>query len=212
MAQKHTIHFDLLSNATDSFKRVVELLAWKEFGSNHARLKQALAGSAHCVELLLKARLHDKDPELIWCNPQKTKTVSILSAVRLLKKIGVAFSSDDESFLDHLRETRNNLQHHEWRTTEKEAQATIGNALSFALAFANYELGQDMATVFKEDDTWTLFVSELPEFVRAHGKRLEARIRAQGDYPSCCDECGELTVPSNDGTCALCGHWQSFQE
>ena len=43
MRREHHSQFDLLSNARDSLRQAVELLAWRDVGSDHARL--ALAGT-----------------------------------------------------------------------------------------------------------------------------------------------------------------------
>lgn len=88
----------------------------------------------------------------------------------------------------------------------------MGRALSFAIGFAQEELGTDISCEFKSDDTWKGLLDELPEFAKAHGARLDARFRARGEYPACCDECGELAVPMRGGSCELCGHWQAIEE
>lgn len=111
-----------------------------------------------------------------------------------------------------LRNTRNAIEHYEWRTSEKEAKVIVGNALSFAFAFARDELGINLENDFKRDDTWKMLLEAIYGFARSHGKRLEARLRTEGESPQCCDECGELTVPMRGGSCELCGHWQSIDD
>lgn len=213
-----TIQFDLLNNARDSLRQAVELIATKEIGSDHARLKHAITTSAHCIELLLKERLRRINPAFVWENVDKypdlkARTVNVHSAISRLKSIGrVQFSASDEGSLNSLRTTRNAIEHYEWEASEKEAKIIVGHALSFAIGFAQDELGTDLSGEFKSDDTWTMLLNELYEFAKAHGARLEARFRTKGEYPACCDECGELTVPMWGGSCELCGHWQSIEE
>src|SRR6266481_4031605 len=48
------IQFDLLTNARDSLRQAVNLLAWKDIRSDQARLKHAITNAAHSIELLLK--------------------------------------------------------------------------------------------------------------------------------------------------------------
>jgi len=210
------IEFDLLRNATDSLRQAVELLALKDIGSDHARLKHAITSAAHCIELLLKERLRHINPAFVWENVDRypsleARTVTVNAAIDRLKSIGgLAFSPDDERSLKSLRKTRNAIEHYEWRATEKEAKVIVGNALSFAFSFAKDHLGVDLAQEFRRDDTWRMLLDELYEFSRAHGTRLEAKLRAKGDYPSCCDVCEQLTVPMRGGSCELCGHWQSI--
>ena len=105
--------------------------------------------------------------------------------------------------------TRNAIEHYKWETTAKEAKIIVGNALSFAFSFASEQLNIDLAKVFKLDDTWQTLAEELHEFVRAHGERLEAKLRDNGGYGLTCDGCGYPTLPSWGGSCELCGHWQS---
>lgn len=213
-----SIEFDLINNAKDSLRQAVELIATREIGSDHARLKHAITASAHCVELLLKERLRRINAAFVWENVDKypslkARTVTVDTAIARLKSIGsVRFSPDDERSLKSLRTTRNAIEHYEWRTSEKEAKIIVGHGLSFAFGFAHDELGVDLSRDFKSDDTWSMLLNELHEFVKAHGARLEARFSAKGQYPSCCDDCGQLTVPMEGGSCELCGHWQSIEE
>ena len=152
----------------------------------------------------------------VWENVDRypsldARTVTVDTAIGRLKAIGnVVISPDDERTLKSLRATRNAIEHYEWHATEKEARIIVGNALSFALGFARQELNVDLADAFKRDDTWSMLRDELYEFARIHGARLEARLRATGEHPQCCDECGELTVPMRGGSCELCGHWQAI--
>ncbi len=218
MTAHKAIEFDLLSNAKDSVRQAVELLAFKDIGSDHARLKHAITAAAHCIELLLKERLRRINPAFVWENVDKypsleARTVTVDTAISRLKSIGnVTFTPNDERSLKSLRNTRNAIEHYEWRASEKEAKVIVGNALSFAFEFAKMELAVDLASDFKSDDTWRTLLDELYEFSRSHGSRLEARMRTKGDHAQCCDECGELTVPLRGGSCELCGHWQSIDD
>ena len=129
-----------------------------------------------------------------------------------MRAIGnVTISGEDERILKSLRITRNAIEHFEWHTSENEARVIVGNGLSFAFTFAKDELGVELADLFREDDTWKLFLTSLHEFARAHGARQEARLIAYGELPMPCDECGETTVPLSGGSCLLCGHWQRIE-
>ena len=212
------IQFDLLANARDSLRQAVELLAWKDIGSDHARLKHAITNAAHSIELLLKERLRQVNPALVWENVDKypsleARTVTVDTAISRLKNIGgITFTDNDAKNLRSLRTTRNAIEHYEWRTTEKEAKIIVGNALSFAFSFAVEQLGTDLAADFKRDDTWRALIDELNDFVRAHGARIEANLIEKSEFPTCCDACGELTVPMRGGSCELCGHWQAVDD
>lgn len=218
MSRPPQIQFDLLANARDSLRQAVELLAWKDIGTDHARLKHVITHTAHSIELLLKERLHRINAALVWENVDKypnleANTVNVNTAISRLKNIGgIKFSATDETNIRSLRKTRNAIEHREWRTTEKEAKIIVGNALSFAFSFAAEQLGTDLAADFKQDDTWRSLIDELYDFVRVHGARLEATLKEKGEYPTCCDACGELTIPMRGGSCELCGHWQDVDD
>ena len=55
----------------NSLRQAVELLAWKDIGSDHARLKHAIISAAHSTELLLKERLRRVNPAFVWENVDK---------------------------------------------------------------------------------------------------------------------------------------------
>jgi hypothetical protein len=63
-----------------------------------------------------------------------------------------------------------------------------------------------------EWSTTRSLIEELSDFVRAHGARIEANLRAKGEHPSYCDACEQLTVPTWGGSCELCGHWQDVDD
>jgi hypothetical protein len=194
------------------------LLTWEDTKPDHARLKHSITSAAHAIELLLKERLRKINPAFVWENVDKypsleARTVTVDAAIARLKNIGaVTFTADDETNLRSLRTTRNAIEHYEWHTTEPEAKIIVGNALSFAFSFAAEHLGADLSEDFKRDDTWQLLIQELYAFVRAHGARIEAKLKAKGEYSSCCDVCDQPTIPMHGGSCELCGHWQDVAE
>ena len=94
----------------------------------------------------------------------------------------------------------------------KRQKVIVGNALSFAFSFATEHLGTDLSADFKQDDTWRSLIEELSDFVRAHGARIEANLRAKGEHPSYCDACEQPTVPTWGSSCELCGHWQDVDD
>lgn len=218
MKSHKPIVFDLMTNAADSLRQAVEIVALKESGADHGRLKHAITNVAHCVELLLKERLRRINSAFVWENVDRypsleARTVTVDTAISRLKSIGgVSISPDDERTLKSLRTTRNAIEHYEWRASEKEVRVIVGSALSFAFEFAREELAVDLTDAFRQDDTWRMLRDELYEFAHIHGARLAASLRAKGEHPQCCDECGELTVPMRGGSCELCGHWQSIDD
>jgi hypothetical protein len=216
MRPRTQIHFDLVSNARDSIRQAVQLLAWEELertSDEHSRLKRAIMFSHHSIELLLKEKLRQVNPALVWEKVDEypslsARTVTSDRAISRLKSIcGVAFSAADESNLHSLRLTRNRIEHYEWEMEEKHAKVIVGTALSFAFSFAIEHLNVDLAKEFKEGGTWKQLLDELWEFGQAHTQRLEVQLRNKGMFTLECDECGASAV-TEGGTCEVCGHWQ----
>lgn len=117
-----TITFNLIQNATDSIVRAIELMAWEEMTDEGARLKQAILSIGHAVELLLKERLRQVHPSLIWEDVDKfpnldARTVGADRAIHRLRRIGgVELSSEDVELVKSLRNTRNAIEHFAWTT------------------------------------------------------------------------------------------------
>lgn len=216
LIHSNKIQFSLVENAQDSINQAIDLLAWKESKGEGSQLKRSILSIAHAVELLLKERLRRENPALIWEDVDKypsieARTVTVDKAISRLRKIvGVNVSESDERLLKALRNTRNAIEHFEWHTTVSEAKLIVGSALSFALHFASENLGQDLAYEFKRDDTWQQLISELTEFSKSHGERIQQRLMKEGALLVDCEFCAQLTVSELDGTCGLCGHWNNF--
>lgn len=208
-----SIQFDLLSNAADSLQYAIDLLAWKDIASDQRRMKQAIMAVAHGVELLLKERLRQVQPALIWEDVDRypnldARTVGAEKALARLRSIGgIEISEEDIALVKSLRRTRNAIEHFEWHTSIQEARSVVGPALSFALDFASRELKRDLAYEFRRDDTWDRFVQELREFGRAHAARLTEQAGVDDGTLICCDHCGQWAIPDAESSCLLCGHW-----
>lgn len=212
MRSSEKISFDLIQNAIDSISRAIELMAWNEISDEGARLKQAILNIGHAVELLLKERLRQIHPALIWEDVDKypnldARTVGADKAIHRLRRIGaVPINDDDAELIKSLRNTRNAIEHFSWTTTRDEANAVVGKALSFAIEFAQTNLSVDIAYKFKRDDTWQRLLSTNSEFAKAHIARYEAAL-VRLDHFVACDFCGALAVSPSGGSCSLCGHW-----
>jgi hypothetical protein len=136
VSPRRHIQFDLLENARDSLRQAVQLLAWKDIESDHARLKHAITNAAHSIELLLKERLRQVNDAFVWENVDKfpnlaARTVTVDTAISRLKNIGgITLTDNDEKILRSLRTTRNAIEHYEWRATEKEAKVIVALLVS----------------------------------------------------------------------------------
>jgi hypothetical protein len=102
------IQFDLLTNARDSLRQSIQMIAWKDdFGPpDHARLKHAIINAAHSIELLLKERLRQVHPAFVWEKVDEypkldKRTVTVDTAISRLRTIA-AVDTDDERILKSL--------------------------------------------------------------------------------------------------------------
>ncbi len=207
-----TISFELVENAVDSVAHAIELMAWRDISDERSRLKQAILSVAQGVELLLKERLRRVHPSLVWEDVDKyprldARTVGVEKAIHRLKSIGaVVLDESDITLIKSLRNTRNAIEHFSWQTTRKEASLIVGQALSFAVDFAQRHLGYDIAYRFKRDDTWQQLIENSAPFVNAHSERHN-RQTSTGEFDYSCDFCKAMTISRYGGACSICGHW-----
>ncbi len=216
MSTSKKIEFDLFSNAKDSLWRAIELLVQGpvyDGRPDQSRLKHAIVSAAHVVELLLKERLRKTHPAFVWEQVDKypslsARTVTVDGAVaRLGNLCDVHISERDRANISSLRKTRNAIEHYEWLSNEKEARIIVGNALSFAFAFSKEELGLDLSSELRSDETWRFLIEDLREFARAHSARIEERLKREEKYSITCESCETESVSALGGACELCGHW-----
>ncbi len=145
-----TIKFDLLSNATDSLDHAVDLLAYEQEVGVSIKYKRAIQSISHSIELLLKERLRQVHPALIWENVDRypsldARTVTSDSAINRLNRIGgIHFSQEELKLLKSLKKIRNAIEHYKWSISEKEAEYIIGKTLAFAVYFCEFQLNYDL--------------------------------------------------------------------
>lgn len=204
------LQFDLLTNAQDSLRHAVHLLAWNDSTPSN-RLKQAVLSVFHCAELLLKERLRRVNAALIWEHVDQypslsARTVGIDKAISRLTSIGgVVFNNEDKATLLACRNLRNLIQHYEFQVPEKETKVLLGKLLSFVFTFSSTQLSADLEQEFKEDDTWLTLVEQMYEFANQHGPKIsELMVQAGGPVGSC-SYCGQDTVDLIYERCSLCG-------
>jgi hypothetical protein len=209
------ISFELVENAVDSVSHAIELMAWQDIASEKSRLKQAILSVAHGVELLLKERLRRVHPSLVWEDVDHyprldARTVGGEKAINRLSSIGaIPIAEPDVALIRSLRNTRNAIEHFSWQTTREEASLIIGQALSFAVDFAQQELGYNLAHRFHRDDTWKQLIENSGAFLKAYEARLQ-RPAPSGEFAYPCDFCNAMTISRYGGSCALFGHWNQI--
>jgi hypothetical protein len=210
------VEFDLFGNALDSIETAIELVAWGDDQPQARRLKQAIQAVAHGVELLLKERLRRVHPSLTWENVDKypnlnARTVGAEQALARLTGIGgLQFTQGEVEVVRSLRATRNAIEHYSWTTTQKEAEAIVGQALDFAFHFCKTELGHDfLGYASRKDDTIGALLAANPVLADALARRVFAPRSVDEIQPLQCLVCRAIAVDPTTKACRLCGHWNS---
>lgn len=213
------IEFDLLRNALDSIDQAIELVAWDDEPNEARRLKRAMLAVAHGVELLLKERLRRIHPAFIWENIDNfpklsARTVTVDTAISRLDNIGgIVIQERDIKLVRSLRDTRNAIEHYTWSTSKEEAERVIGQALGFALHFAEQELG---AAYFgygaHKDDTLESLLRANEHFASAFNKRYGRIENCQIAQRMTCSYCRAIVFDPETKACKVCGHWNPTEE
>jgi hypothetical protein len=207
---------DLLANARDSLAHAVLHLAGDQ-DATPGRWKIAIREVAHVIELLLKERLRQAHPALIWIKVDEfpsldARTVGTdLAANRLAKMCGIGFSKSALETLEACRKLRNKIEHYEFQVDEAEARGIVGRMLSFIFVFSKAHLKLDLEDTFRKDKSWKSLI-DLVEFREAQSAAIAKQFAEDGTGSADCESCGEPTFDVGSEQCALCGHVDSLVE
>src|SRR4051794_24346014 len=146
-----TLDFTLLENGLDFLLHAVEHLTGQP---SERDLKQGIINLAGGVELILKERLLQHDPRLLFLDPTKAnaqdlaagnfKSASPETTIdRLRDEAGVLLNPTTARALKLLRERRNQINHFAITAQADAIAALAAAALSFALDFIGDELDGD---------------------------------------------------------------------
>jgi len=209
------INFNLAENAEDSIQHAIDLLAYSKEIDESSRYKRSILSISQAIELLLKERLRQIHPSLIWDNVDKFpdldgRTVTSEKAVFRLKRIGgLEFTTHEEKLLHSLKKTRNAIEHYVWSISKNEAEYIIGSTLSFAIIFAELHLNLDLIGFeAKRDGTLSDLLSANAHFKKSYNEKLSSCGVKQAALLDACGFCSAL-IGSNDGACKKCGHWNT---
>lgn len=204
------IKFSLIENALDSLEHAIEHLT-AEGGPSPLDHKRVIIDVAHVVELLLKERLRMIHPSFVFENIDKyttldAHTVSSSKAVTRLEKLGsIEFDESDKQALKIIRDTRNNIEHYEFKFNEKESRAVIGSVLVFIFKFSLNELGLDWSDRRINDPKW-IKLKEYAGFFEAQKQFLFDSIDIEGVCTIECSVCHVELFDVEAEVCLLCGY------
>ena len=211
-----THNFTLIENAQDSLEHAISHLS-KTNPLSKGDCKRVILDLSHVVELLFKERLRQIHPAFILSNvdkyPSKTAyTVGTAEAFQRLIKIGgIDFKDEDKSALKTIREKRNEIEHYEFKISEKESKITIGSVLAFIFRFSFHELNLDWFERRTNDPSWVK-LNEFAEFFESQREMVLDQLADSQLALQDCPLCHSETFDMEAEVCILCGYREEVVE
>lgn len=203
----------LIENATDSLLRAIQTLAWDDHGlQRESKFKQSVQLTAHGIELILKAKLHQIHPALAWENVDRypdldARTVGSEQAMQRLERIGgLIFSQDDKALLRSLRRARNAIEHMAWEISEHEANVLLSRGISFALSFTE-QLGVSLIEYGDHKDG---LIDDFLSRTESLGDFSHERQFSEANHMQC-PACRAHTLSQESRTCRICGYAETSE-
>ena len=207
------LKFNLLENSHDFILEAVckaeqdDLNAWK----------YAILNLASGLELLLKARLEQKDWFLLFQKIDEAKieklesgefiSVNFNESLKRIKNlVKIDINKDMESNLLKIQKTRNKIIHFEINIELNQLKSLIATGINIYIEFyeANFSPIEE-SLIFDLTQPLTKF----NEFVNHRLESLEEKLEHSDRYDiESCDECYQNTLVMNHGTieCLFCGN------
>jgi ribosomal protein L37E len=217
------VSLPLLENGLDFLASAGEHLRGKP---SQRELKYALLHLASGIELVLKERLRQHDPALLYQRPEKFDATDFAAGKfqsanaeetikRLVDLAGVSISDADRTQLYRLREKRNRVEHFSFQDTVEGVLATTARLLGFALDFIASELDSDSLTSDATEELHGIreALPELEAFVSERWKRISKDVTNATTAVVACARCGEKASFLNGGArCRFCGYAVAAKE
>lgn len=198
------IDTDLVDNAGHALQDGVSLFL--ESYTNPDRLKNAVPQLFRAVELILKARLQQLQPQGLDDHPNNPKVLERLSSA------GVSISQEERDEITRIRRLRNQLQHGTASFSHRPTLTACKNAIAFLDRFASQELGIWIRDAIPTE-SWQKLLT-IPS-IAATARMFTEKILTQfQDDPhaevTACSQCQNHTMfrphPRNGASCIYCGH------
>jgi hypothetical protein len=137
---KKEVASPIYENAIDSLRIGMEFFL-KEDG--YSSRKHAILTVFHAIELLLKDRLAETNPILIYKNidariTDDAMTVGVREAFTRLENLGIGVPDEEKKTIENIQRVRNRIEHHRYDNNEKEDDAIIAASLKFILFFVEF--------------------------------------------------------------------------
>ncbi len=137
---KEEIASPIYENAIDSLRIGMEFFL-KEDG--YSSRKHAILTVFHAIELLLKERLAQTNPILIYKNidakiTDDAMTVGVREALTRLENLGLGIPAEERKTIENIQRVRNRIEHHRYDHNKNEDGAVIAASLKFILFFVEF--------------------------------------------------------------------------
>jgi len=132
----------IYTNAIDSLRIGMEYFRQQ---SSYSSRKHAILTVFHAMELLLKERLAQTSPILIYRNIDKkithdSPTIGVREALVRFDNLGVPFPKEHRDTIESIQRIRNRIEHHQYDHEAKSDEAIIAASLKFILYFIEFTL------------------------------------------------------------------------
>ncbi|HBO3911254.1 hypothetical protein ACM79C_06150 [Pseudomonas aeruginosa] len=199
----------LRQNANSFLEEALKRAILAEEDAHH--WKFAVLSVVQALELILKERLRQEHPALIFSNiDDQRHTVSIERAAERLKKIaGIRISEADMKGIRTAAGIRNSIVHHEFELNPEHVRSIFGRLLGCLFDFYHDHFLETLAKQIPED-LW-IKALEIRRYMDELEARVRCRIKEQGSdekFMTTCPKCWQDTFcwdPKIE-KCHLCGH------
>src|SRR5262249_38587259 len=136
----------IYENAIDSLRIGMEFFLEEE---GYSSRKHAILTLFHAIELLLKERLAQTNPILIYKNidvkiTDDAMTVGVREAFRGIENPGHVIPEEEKKTIKNIKRDRNRIEHHRYDQKKKEDEAIIAASLKFILFFVEFFLKRNL--------------------------------------------------------------------
>ena len=113
--------------------------------ASYSSRKHAILTLFHAIELLLKERLAQTNPILIYKNidtkiTDDAQTVGVREAIARLENLGLGLPTYEKKTIEDIQRVRNRIEHHRYDHGAQEDDAIIASSLKFVMYFVEVVL------------------------------------------------------------------------
>lgn len=205
-----SVSVDYAENAAHALREGISAFLAGRKRSEH--LVNSIPQLFRAIELLLKAKLEQIDPQLLR---DKLNNPTVLKRIM---EAGVALSVDELSCVNRLRSMRNDLQHGTAQFNHRTGLSVSRRAIVFIDRFAQKELTLWVGDAIPMPEWVTLLA--IPEIQATAKVVARERIRRARQNPRAsverCTRCRQRTMlrehPRSGASCVMCGHVPRYSD